>query len=397
MDGRVSTRPGQEIVLSINSGSSSLKFALFAATGGDPTPLAEGAVSRIGLDLGKAWLAMGDDRIERGSSFSNHATALDTAFALLAEIGAPDATLVGHRVVHGGPRHITPTRVDASLLDDLRALVPLAPLHLPPAILAIEAITQRNPKLPQVACFDTAFHAGIPELARRLPLPDFLYEEGVRRYGFHGLSYEYVMSELGPNIPARIVMAHLGNGASLVAVKDGQPIDTTMGLTPTGGILMGTRSGDLDPGVVVFLAREKGLSADALETLCNQEAGLKAIGGTPDMKTLLERAPVDARARLAVEMFCYAVRKAIGAFTAALGGIDLLVFTGGIGEHAAEVRAAACRGLEPFGIRVDPERNRRDLPLVSPDDGRCAVRVVPTNEDLMIARHAYRVVVGVLH
>jgi acetate kinase len=230
----------------------------------------------------------------------------------------------------------------------------------------------------------------MPEVARRLPLPDRFKE--IRRYGFHGLSYEYVMSALGPAAPSRIVIAHLGNGASLVAVKDGRSIDTTMGLTPAGGILMGTRPGDLDPGVLIYLAREKGLGPDALEQLVDRESGLVAIGGTSDMKTLLERSPSDPRAQLAVEMFGYSVRKAIGAFAAALGGLDLLVFTGGIGEHAAPVRAEACRGLEPFGIEVDAKRNAAHAAIISAASSRAVVRVVTTDEDAVIARHARRLV-----
>jgi acetate kinase len=261
---------------------------------------------------------------------------------------------------------------------------------MPACIAGIEAIAARHPGMPQVVCFDTAFHATLPEVARRLPLPDRF--NAVRRYGFHGLSYEYVMSTLGVEPPPRIVIAHLGNGASLVAVKDGRAIDTTMGLTPTGGILMGTRSGDLDPGVLVYLARSNGLGPDALEHLVDRESGLLAVGGTSDMKTLLERSRSDPRARLAVQMFGYAVRKAIGAFAAALGGIDLLAFTGGIGERAAPIRAEACRGLEPFGIEVDAERNARDEEVISGASSRSVVRVVTANEDLVIARHARRLV-----
>jgi acetate kinase len=394
--GSVSTEDADDVVLCLNSGSSSLKFAVFGMQrGAPPRSLAAGNVERIGTSGGRAWLRGLGEPKERTTDHPDHASALETAFALLEEAGAPAVTLVGHRVVHGGPLYVEPARVDPALVAELQRLVPIAPLHLPAAIAGIETILARRPELPQVACFDTAFHATMPEIARRLPLPDRFDQEGIRRYGFHGLSYEYVLSTLGPRPPARIVIAHLGNGSSLVAVRDGRSVDTTMGFTPAGGILMGTRTGDLDPGVLVYLAREKQLSADALERLVERESGLSAVGGTPDMKRLLERAPTDERARLAISMFGYAVRKAIGGLVAVLGGIDLLVFTGGIGEHAAEVRADACKGLEPLGIELHRERNERgergDRSIHS-DSSRCAVRVVETNEDLVIARHTQRVV-----
>ena len=379
---------GHSHVLCLNSGSSSLKFAVFAKMQGDEGRLAEGIVENIGTDGARLVLSTGGARVERAVPCSDYRAALAIAFAALDEAGLETPSAVGHRVVHGGPRHSAPARVDAALAAELRSLIPLAPLHMPAAIAGIEAVAARFPEIPQLACFDTAFHASLPEVARRLPLPDDLYDDGVRRYGFHGLSYEYVMSTLGADRPSRIVIAHLGHGASLVAVRDGRAVDTTMGLTPTGGILMGTRTGDLDPGVVFYLARERGLSIDAIESLVTRRGGLVALGGTSDMKTLLDRRTVDPRAALAVEMFAYGVRKAIGAFAAVLGGIDLLVFTGGIGEHAPEVRAEACRGLDAFGITLDPERNARGDRLISPSANRCAVRVVSTDEDLVIARHA---------
>jgi acetate kinase len=222
-------------------------------------------------------------------------------------------------------------------------------------------------------------------------LPDALVGQQVRRYGFHGLSYEYIMSVLGPSPPSRVIIAHLGNGASLVAVKDGRAIDTTMGFTPTGGIMMGTRSGDLDPGTLIFLARQNGLSPDDLERICERESGLLAVGGAADMRVLIERSPTSPRAMLAVSMFAYEVRKAIGAFAATLGGLDLLVFTGGIGEHAAEVRAEACRSLEVLGLELDLDANTEGADPISRPSSRCAVRVIPTDEDMMIARHSWRI------
>jgi acetate kinase len=356
--------------------------------------VATGGIEPIGSGEGQAWLRGLGERRERRGVYPDHASALATAFSLLEEAGAPAATLVGHRVVHGGPRHVEPTQIDPALVASLKALIPIAPLHMPSAIAGIETVAAGHPELPQVACFDTAFHASMPEIARRLPLPDRLDQEGIRRYGFHGLSYEYVMSTLDHERPSRIVIAHLGNGSSLVAVRDGRAIDTTMGFTPAGGILMGTRTGDLDPGVLIYLLREKKLTADALEHLVDRESGLSAIGGTSDMKTLLERSTTDDRAKLAVSMFGYVVRKAIGGLTAVLGGVDCLVFTGGIGEHAAEVRRDACEGLELLGIRLDHERNERSDEVISADSSPCAVRVIATNEDLVIARHTHRVVRG---
>ena len=358
-----------ERVLCINSGSSTLKFAVVAIGGGHERKLTDGAIEDIGGD---------------------HTAALESVLERLGGGGARDVTIAGHRVVHGGPAHVAPAFVDDALLASLRAIVALAPLHMPAAIAGIEAVRKKFPELPQVVCFDTAFHASMPEVARRLPIPDRFAEAGVRRYGFHGLSYEYVMSVLGDARPDKIVIAHLGNGASLVAVSEGRAIDTTMGLTPTGGILMGTRSGDVDPGVLIHLARQGGFSVDALERLVNQESGLLALGGTSDMQTLQRRASTDPRAQRAIAAFGYSVRKATGALIAALGGIDLLVFTGGIGEHVPEVRAEACRGLEAFGLALDPARNAHGDEVVSSAASRCLVRVIATNEDVVIARHAHR-------
>jgi acetate kinase len=306
----------------------------------------------------------------------------------------PDA--VGHRLVHGGPHHAVPERVTDALFNELRSLIPFAPLHLPDEIAGIEAVSSNFPKLPQVACFDTAFHRSMPEVAQRFALPLALRDEGIRRYGFHGISYEYIMRTLGANPPARIVIAHLGNGASMAAVKNGNPLDTTMGFTPAGGIMMGTRSGDLDPGIILYLLNEKHLDAHQLAELVNHQSGLLGVSGISDMRMLLERRDTAPEAALAVQMFCYQLRKQIGAFTAALGGLDLLVFTGGIGEKAAPVRWETCSGLEHLGIKLERERNDANADTISADNGRCLVRVIPTNEDLMIARHTYDLVFSCL-
>jgi acetate kinase len=270
----------------------------------------------------------------------------------------------------------------------LRRLVAFAPLHMPSEIQGIEAVAARFPDLPQVACFDTAFHRRMPELAQHFPLPRFLWDEGVRRYGFHGLSYEYIVETLGTAARGRTIIAHLGNGASMAAVRDRQPLDTTMGFTPTGGFMMGTRSGDLDPGIMLYLINEKRYDARQLEQLVNHEAGLLGVSATsPDMKTLLEKRDSDPHAAQAVDLFCYQLRKHIGALTAVLGGLDTLVFTGGIGERAAPVRWDVCRGLEYLGIHLDPQRNAVHADPISAPHSSCTVRVIPTNEDLMIARH----------
>lgn len=375
-------------VLCLNSGSSSLKFAVFQIGEGVERRLVTGAVEGIGTDAGSAHLKAGEVRTERRGNFPDADAALDTAFALLDASKVATIDVVGHRVVHGGAEYTEPALIDPAMLRGLEAVIPIAPLHMPGAIAAMKAVQRRAPNLPQVACFDTAFHRTLPVVAKRLPIPDTLDESGVRRYGFHGLSYEYVMSALGPGRPSRIVIAHLGNGASLVAVRDGAAVDTTMGFTPDGGIPMGTRTGDVDPGVLLYLARERSYDLAALEKLVEHESGLLALGGTSDVKTLLERAARDERARLALDVFAYAVKKAIGAYAAALGGLDLLVFTGGIGEHSPEIRARACDRLEFLGVVLDEARNGRNDAVVSSASSRCVVRVVETDEEVVIARHA---------
>jgi acetate kinase len=386
-----------KVVLCLNSGSSTLKFALFIVQPGDvePKALLDGAIERIGIDTAtddaNAWVVQSGVRVERFGQYHDHGAALVAVFALLAECGAPRPTLVGHRVVHGGAHFREPTRIDAAVLSDLRALVPLAPHHMPAAIASIAEIQLRYPELVQFACFDTAFHASMADVAQRLPLPTRLHQEGIRRYGFHGISYEYILSCFGPQPPARMVIAHLGSGSSLVAVQDGRAIDTTMGFTPSGGVFMGTRSGDLDPGVLIHLLREKRYSVDALEQLVNWESGLLGIGGSADMHTLITRISTDVAAQLAIRMFGYTIRKHIGGLIAALGGIDVLVFTGGIGAHVAAVRAEACHGLQLFGIDLDPERNDCGDTRISRDGSACLIRVLTTNENLVIARYATRI------
>jgi acetate kinase len=379
--------PATPVVLCLNAGSSSLKFSVWD---GDEC-LAEGEVEEIGRPGAVAWVrAPGAPPRRLPGRWADHGAAAAGVFALLGDHALPDPAGVGHRLVHGGQQHVGPERVTPALLGELRALVPLAPLHMPSGLAGVEAVAARFPALPQAVCFDTAFHRDLPEVARCLALPRELgAAAGIRRFGFHGLSYEYVMERLGASGRGRVVIAHLGNGASMAAVRNGRPVDTTMGLTPAGGFMMGTRTGDLDPGVLLYLMRERGFDAERLDRLVNKESGLLGVSGaSADMKTLLERRERDEGAALAVAMFCYQARKQVGAFAAAMGGLDTLVFTGGIGERAAAVRAEICDGLDHLGVRLDAPRNAAHAdPLSAPGAG-CAVRVVPTREDLMIARHS---------
>jgi acetate kinase len=384
----------EHVILCLNVGSSSCKFSLF---GNGDRSIASGEVERIGLDGGTLAMRGADGRMlaEKHQDFKHRRDVIARLFDEIAGARLPAPAAVGHRIVHGGPDHVAPERVTPELIADLRRLTPFAPVHMPGAIEGLEAAAERAPNLPQVVCFDTTFHRHMPQVAERFALPANLYDEGMRRYGFHGISYEYIMMALGAARPARIVIAHLGNGASMAAVRDGVGIDTTMGLTPTGGFMMGTRSGDLDPSVSLFLLNTRHSSAADLEKLLNRKSGLLGVSGvSSDMKTLLDRRASDANAALAIEMFCYQLRKQIGAFAAALGGLDLLVFTGGIGERAAPIRAEVCAGLAHLGIELDAERNAAHTNLISRDSSRVAVHVIPTNENLMIARHTRALVFG---
>jgi acetate kinase len=377
-------------VLCVNSGSSSLKVALYE----EETLIASGAVEGIGLSDGRLTVRDAAARVlrEEPGAFPDASAALPR---VLAAAGFPAPHAAGHRIVHGGADHAAPERVTPQLLAALRTLVPLAPLHLPAALHGIDAVTTHFPGLPQIACFDTAFHRRMPAVAQRLPLPRALRAKGIERYGFHGLSYEYVVATVGAATLGRAVIAHLGNGDSLAAVRDGLPVDTTMGFTPTGGLMMGTRSGDLDPGLLVHLLVHEGYDAAALERLVDHESGLLGVSGvTSDMKVLLETRATQPHAAEAVELFCYVLRKHIGALAAVLGGIDTLVFTGGIGERAAPVREDTCRGLEHLGIQIDHKQNARHDPVISAPGSTCTVRIVPTDEDLMIARHTRALLAG---
>ena len=377
--------------LCLNSGSSSLKFAVFRCDNGDDVELARGAVEGISQEHGRLWIQQPTDsqRQERRCVFLTHQAAFEAAIDSLSTLELPDFSVVGHRVVHGGDQFDGPTQIDPQVLGTLRTLVRFAPLHLPPQIAVIEAVQQRFATLPQVACFDTAFFRPMPEIAQRLPLPQFLWDAGVRRYGFHGLSYESIVHSHPLAKQGRVIIAHLGNGCSMTALLDGRPVETTMGFTPAGGLMVSTRSGDLDPGVLIYLMDHKKFGPREIERLVNQESGLKGVSGlSGDMRTLLSVQGANPQAALAIDMFCASVRQQIGAFAAVLGGLDRLIFTAGIGERAASIRGDICHGLNYLGIVLDEAANVTNSSRISTALGTCAVDVVATNEERMIARHS---------
>jgi acetate kinase len=378
----------------MNSGSSSLKFSLYEIGPAESLVLA-GSVERIGLRGGRFSVrdASGEFLAEEHPEVEDHDAAIKILLDWLKR-NRPEHAIdaVGHRVVHGGPRFTEPHLITADLLRELDDLIRLAPEHLPHELRVIRAAQRHYPNVAQVACFDTSFHRRMPEVAQRYPLPRSLWYEGVRRYGFHGLSYEYIVGKLreeaGAAAEGRLIIAHLGNGASMAAVRGGVGVETTMGLTPTGGLMMGTRSGDLDPGVLLYLLEEKGRSPATVDYLVNQRAGLVGVSeSSSDMRDLLERESEDPHAAQAVELFCYQARKSLGALAAVLGGLETLVFTAGIGAGAPSIRERICQGLEFLGIRLDPDRNRAGQPVISRDQGPVTVRVMKTDEELVFARH----------
>jgi len=387
-------KPANPHILTINGGSSSIKFALFEA-GDSLRRILEGAIERIGLP--EATLRV--KGLNQADNFSRPVTAPDHTVAVGAlmdwieeRIGRETLTAVGHRVVHGGPKYSEPQRITAEMVEELRQLSPFDPDHLSEEILLTEAFHRRFPDLPQVACFDTAFHHDLPRVARLLAIPRRYEAQGVRRYGFHGLSYSFLMGELArlagsEAAQGRVILAHLGNGASLAAVHHGKSVDTSMSFTPTSGVPMSTRSGDLDPGLVWYLARTEKMGAKQFNELVNFQSGLLGVSETSsDMHDLLQCEAQDMRAAEAVALFCYQVKKWIGAFAAALGGLDTLVFAGGIGENAPTVRARICDGLKFLGIELDEKRNAASEGVISAAASRVAVRVIRTDEELMIAR-----------
>jgi acetate kinase len=378
-------------VLALNSGSSSLKFGLYRVGTSRTDMLISGEAEDIGEAKGRfhAEDSQNNSLLSEAMSIPGQRDAVVRVAKVLADLEMPAPDAIGHRIVHGGPRLRQHCLIDGPVLRQLEAASAFAPLHTPSALSVIRFAQEHFPGLPQVACFDTTFHAKMPERAHVLPLPRELHAAGIQRYGFHGLSCESIMRQLAET-PDRLVIAHLGNGASVTAVKGGISIDTSMGLTPTGGVIMGTRTGDLDPGVLVYLAREKKFDAAMLEHLVDNRSGLLGISGVgSDMRVLKEAAVSNADARLAIEMFCYSVRKQIAAMIAALGGLDLLVFTGGIGENDPEVRAAICGGLTWAGVSPDTNLNRLANGVHGDPPSRCGIEVIASREDEQIARHAW--------
>jgi acetate kinase len=392
-------KPSNPRILTINGGSSSIKFALFQV---DPSlrRILEGKIERIGMPA-PVFAVKG---LNKADDFSRPVTAPDHTAAVGAlmdwveeRIGRGELAAVGHRVVHGGQKYSEPQPITPEMIEELHQLEPFDPEHLPEEILLAEAFHRRFPHLPQVACFDTAFHHDLPRVAQLLPIPRRYEAQGVRRYGFHGLSYAFLMGELArvagtETAQGRVILAHLGNGASLAAVRHGKSIDTSMGFTPAAGLVMSTRSGDLDPGLVWYLARTEKMSAKQFNEMVNSQSGLLGISETSsDMRDLLDRETQDVRAAEAIALFCYQVKKWTGAFAAALGGLDTLVFAGGIGEKAPAIRARICDGLGFLGVELDEHRNAANEGVISAKACRVAVRVICTDEELMIARTVCRV------
>ncbi len=387
-------------VLAINSGSSSLRFALFNA--GEPLPqILSGKFDRIGRPDAK--LSFTDFLVnksdERLIEASNHVACVPLLVELLEKkTGVDPVSAIGHRVVHGGPRYRDAVRVDGTVLEELRRITPFAPNHLPDAIELMEVFAARFPQIPQIACFDTAFHSTLPRVAKLLPIPRRYEAKGVQRYGFHGLSCSFLMQELQAVAGAktsngRIILAHLGNGASMTAVRDGKSMDTSMGFTPAAGLMMSSRSGELDPGLVAFLERSEQMTATQFDRMIHHESGLLGVSEfSSDMRDLLAREAADVRAAEAVALFCYQAKKWIGSFAAALGGLDTLVFAGGVGENNAAIRTRICEGLGFLGIELHDARNAENGPVISTQTGRVTVRVIRTDEELMIARSVCRIV-----
>lgn len=392
-------------ILAVNTGSSSVKFSLYALRGEAEELFLSGVLSRIGDEDGFFSVrdAEGNALAEDKVFLPDHERACVHLFSWLAaqeKFSQPDA--IGHRIVHGGAKYDAPVVVTTGILTELEKLCPFAPEHLPQALGALRHAGRLFPDIPQVACFDTAFHRSMPEVAQTYPLPSSVRLRGVRRYGFHGLSYEFILGELsalpaGIDQDSRIVVAHLGHGASMAAIRGGRSLDTTMGFSPAGGLVMSTRTGDLDPGVVLFLLQEGQVSAAEIKEMVNRRSGLLGISErSDDMRDLLAAAAAGDRAsQMAVDLFCYQARKHIGALAAVLGGLDTLVFTGGIGEHSPDIRSRICDGLGFLGIGLDEQENRAGASLISNENAAVDVRVMKTNEEMTIARQTLRVIDGI--
>jgi acetate kinase len=364
-------------ILAINSGSSTLKFGFFSEDKAEERTLARGGADGIGKPAGKLEISNGEgaDLYSEQIPIESQQVALTRITDTLGKLGFPEPIAIGHRIVHGGPRLRDHVRITPDVIAALEASVHFAPVHIPTSLALIHHVSQIYPHLPQFACFDTAFHRTLPEKAYHYPLPPRYLEQGVQRYGFHGLSYASIVHELGPDLKSRTVVAHLGNGASLAALSDGKSVDTSMGLTPTGGIPMSTRTGDLDPGVLLYIRRTEGLSGDELEDLLNQQSGLKAIGGSNDMRELQKAAASgNAPAALAIDIFCTAIAKTVAAFAVSLGGLEMLVFAG------------VCERLALLGVEIDASHNAASDPSLSTGSSRVTVCIVPAQEEIQMAR-----------
>ena len=391
---REANRPDR-YVLTLNAGSSSLKAGLHRTDDDAPLVLAVD-MDRIGGAGGRLRIrdARGELIAERRETLPDFAAALAALFAAVGEHAGPDRLVaVGHRIVHGGTRYVRPEWVSPAMVAALRELVPLDPTHMPQALAGIEHVSANFPALLQAACFDTTFHRRMPRQAQMTALPRELQDEGIGivRFGFHGLSYESIMRELrevdSVAATGRVIIAHLGNGASMAAIRSGQSVDTTMGFTPTSGLVMGTRCGDIDPGVLIYLLERKKMTPRAVNSMLDEHSGLLGISGTSaDMRDLLSAEATDPRAADAIGLFCYRARKYLGAFASVLEGVDALVFTGGIGENGAVIRERICAGQGFLGIEIDPKANAADAPVISTHRSAVTVRVIPTNEERMIAR-----------
>jgi len=395
---RMTTPLAPPCILTINCGSSSIKFALFEAS--SLQRIIEGKIERIGHS--EARFAVRDvstaETLSNSLVITDHAMAVALLIAWCQENLNPDILIaVVHRIVHGGPDYWQTQRITPNMVAELRGLARFNPMHLPAELMMIEAFQNANPELDQFASFDTAFHHDMPRVAELLPIPRRYQTQGIRRYGFHGLSYAYLLHELerlaGPETASgRIILAHLGNGASMAAVREKRPIDTSMGLTPAAGLVMSTRSGDLDPGLFSFLADSEHMTATQFNHMVNRESGLLGLSETSaDMHDLLALSAEDLRANEAVALFCYQAKKCIGAYAAAIGGLDTLVFSGGIGENSAEIRARICEGLEFLGIQLDTDLNVANAAIISSAQSTVEIRVIPTDEEWMMAHNVCEV------
>jgi len=392
-------QPGS--VLTINRGSGTLKAALYEVSDAPRLTLTIN-VERVGTPDARVKIknAASTTLLDAAIGSSESNADLQAIFAWFSEQGyATELMAAGHRLVHGGPKYTAPQRITEELLAELHTLARLDPDHTPEAIRCIRFLKQLFPELPQVACFDTAFHGSLPNVARMYALPRKFYDEGVRRYGFHGLSCEYIVRELeateGHLAGGRVIVLHLGSGSSMTAIRNGKSVDTSMGFTPLEGLVMGTRSGDVDPGAIIYLQEHGHASPEGIDTLLNKRSGLLGVSGiSADMRDLLQKEASDTRAAEAIELFCYRARKYVGAYAAALGGLDMLVFSAGIGENSPAIRERICEGLEFLGIKLDPSLNHKNAAAISAPHSRVKVRVIHTDEDWMIVQHVLAVLGG---